>query len=143
MNLPITDMPNFVKKEVDSLNETLSPFIKKVSKYSFWAFPFITLSLINLFFMLVVMPETRTTISLIIYAVLGAFGFALSKEAKFQRKEILKVSESFIVKRIKKSNVVTDTIKERYIKSIKEQPALAMNNFIRFLEEENRFIARE
>lgn len=29
MNLPITDMPNSIKKEVDKLNEALSPFIKK------------------------------------------------------------------------------------------------------------------
>src|SRR5690606_7810873 len=140
MNLPMTDMPSFIKKEVDKLNDTIHPFIKKVSKYSFWAFPLITFSLINLFFMLVVMPDNRTTVALIFYAIMGAFGFALSKEAKHQRKEILKMSEAFIVKRIKKSNVITDTVKERYIKNVKEQPGFAMNHFIRFLEEENRLM---
>ena len=140
MNLPMTDMPSFIKKEVDKLNDTIYPFIKKVSKYSFWAFPLIAFSLINLFFKLVIMPDTRTTVALILYAVMGAFGFALSKEAKHQRKEILKVSEAFIVKRIKKSDVVTETVKERYIKNVKEQPGFAMNHFIRFLEEENRLM---
>ncbi|WP_026907977.1 YwnF family protein [Paucisalibacillus globulus] len=140
MNLPMTDMPSFIKKEVDKLNDTIYPFIKKVSKYSFWAFPLIAFSLISLFFMLVIMPDTRTTVALILYAVMGAFGFALSKEAKHQRKEILKVSEAFIVKRIKKSDVVTETVKERYIKNVKEQPGFAMNHFIRFLEEENRLM---
>src|SRR5690606_37443779 len=137
MNLPMTNMPSFIKKEVDKLNETISPFLKKVSKYSFWSFPLIAFSLINLFFELVIMPETRTIITLILYAVLGAFGFALSKEAKHQRKEILKMSEEFIVKRIKKSNVIGDLAKDRYIKKVREQPAFAMNHFIRFLEEEN------
>jgi hypothetical protein len=136
--LPITDMPSFIKKEVDKLNETIAPFIKKISKYSFWAFPLIVFSLINLLFMLVIMPDTRTTFALVIYAVMGAFGFALSKEVKFQRKEVMKISEDFILKRIKKSNTVEDSVKTRYIKLIKEQPAFAMNHFIRFLEEENR-----
>jgi hypothetical protein len=140
MNLPMTDMPSFIKKEVDKLNDTIYPFIKKVSKYSFWAFPLIAFSLINLFFMLVIMPDTRTTVALILYAVMGAFGFALSKEAKHQRKEILKVSEAFIIKRIKRSDVVMETVKERYIKNVKEQPGFAMNHFIRFLEEENRLM---
>ncbi|MBC5635387.1 YwnF family protein [Ornithinibacillus sp. BX22] len=140
MNLPVTDMPSFIKKEVDKLNETISPFIKKVSKYSFWAFPLIVFSLINLFFLLVVMPETRTTVSLILYAVMGAFGFALSKEAKHQRKEILKVSEDYIIKRINKSDVIASAVKDRYIRRVKEQPAFAMNHFIKFLEEENRLM---
>jgi hypothetical protein len=140
MNLPMTDMPSFIKKEVDKLNDTIYPFIKKVSKYSFWSFPLITFSLINLFFMLVVMPDTRTTAALIFYAVMGAFGFALSKEAKHQRKEILKVSEAFIVKRIKRSDIVTDPVKDRYIQNVKEQPGFAMNHFIKFLEEENRLM---
>lgn len=140
MNLPMTDMPSFIKKEVDKLNETISPFIKKVSKYSFWAFPLIAFSLINLFFLLVVAPETRTTIALILYAVMGAFGFALSKEAKHQRKEILKVSEEFIIKRINKSEVLTNPVKNSYIRKVKEQPTFAMNHFIKFLEEENRLM---
>ncbi|WP_047980299.1 DUF5392 family protein [Ornithinibacillus contaminans] len=143
MNLPITDMPNSIKKEVDKLNEALSPFIKKVSKYSFWSFPLIVFSLINLVLMLVIMPETKSTVALILYAILGAFGFALSKEAKLQRRELVKVSEALIVKRISKSDIVTDTTKERYIKSIKAQPALSMNHFIRFLEEENRIMDDE
>jgi hypothetical protein len=140
MNLPMTEMPSFVKKEIDKLNDTIYPVMKKVSKYSFWAFPLITFSLINLFFMLVVMPETRTTIAVILYAVMGAFGFALSKEAKHQRKEILKASEAFIVKRIKKSDVVADAVKDRYIQHVKQQPTFAMNHFIKFLEEENRLL---
>lgn len=136
----MTDMPNFIKKEVDKLNETISPFIKKVSKYSFWALPLIAFSIINLFFMLVAMPDTRSTVALIIYAVMGAFGFALSKEAKHQRKEILKVSEDFIIKRINKSEIVAKLVKDRYIQKVKEQPAFAMNHFIKFLEEENRLM---
>lgn len=93
--------------------------------------------------MLVIMPETKSTVALILYAILGAFGFALSKEAKLQRRELVKVSEALIVKRISKSDIVTDTTKERYIKSIKAQPALSMNHFIRFLEEENRIMDDE
>ncbi|HAM81469.1 DUF5392 family protein [Ornithinibacillus bavariensis] len=139
--LPITDMPSFIKKEVDTLNEAIAPFIKRISKYSFWAFPLIVFSLINLLFMLFIMPDTRTTFSLVIYAVMGAFGFALSREVKLQRKEVIKVSEDFIINRIEKSSALVDSVKDRYIKSVKEQPAFAMNYFIRFLEEENREIS--
>ncbi|SET21675.1 hypothetical protein SAMN05216389_10718 [Oceanobacillus limi] len=139
MNLSMTDMPAVVRKEVEKLEETLSPFMKKVSKYAFWSFPLITFSVINLFFLLFFVPsEERVLAVLIFYAVLGAFGMALSKEAKLQRKEIQKKSSDYIIKRMNKSDIVPDDRKEDYIARVRTQPLRSVEHFIKFLKEEDQ-----
>ncbi|WP_377558942.1 DUF5392 family protein [Ornithinibacillus salinisoli] len=135
----MTDMPAFVKKEIEKLNDFLSPFVKKVSKYAFWSLPLITFSIVNLFFLLFLIPsEDRMLVALIFYAILGAFGMALSKEAKLQRKEIQKISSDYIIERMKKSDLVSDRFREDYIKRVINQPVRAMDHFVKFLEEEDR-----
>lgn len=134
----MTEMPVFVKREVEKLEEVLAPLMKKVSKYAFWSLPLITLSIVNLFFLLFIVDEYQSTFTLIFYAIIGAFGLALSKEAKLQRKELHKKSADYIIKRIKKSNIVTEDIKNKYVKRVQAQPIRSINYFIQFLEEENR-----
>ncbi|MUK88289.1 hypothetical protein GMD78_07790 [Ornithinibacillus sp. L9] len=139
MNLSMPDMPAFVKREVEKLEEVLSPFVKKVSKYAFWSFPLVTFSIVNLFFLLFIVPsEDRVLAALVFYAVLGAFGMALSKEAKIQRKEIQKISSDYIIERMKKSDIVDEQRKGDYITRVQNQPIRAMDHFVKFLEEENR-----
>lgn len=111
----------------------------KTSKYMFWSFPLITISLFNLGFLLFFIPFTNESIpSLVIYAILGAIGFALAKEAKFKKKEIEEISSNYIIERIKKSDVVTEGRQQDYISRLKEQPRLAMHYFIEFLNEEKQ-----
>ncbi len=38
MNMFMTEMPNFIKREMEQLHEIIKPLAKKVSKYTFWAF---------------------------------------------------------------------------------------------------------
>src|SRR5699024_9656731 len=130
-------MPGFIKKEIEKLEETLSPFLKKVNRYAFWAFPLIAISLFNLFFMFFVSPADPNIISLVIFAVIGAAGFALAKEAKVRRKEIEKISADYMIKRIQSSTTAPEHVKTTYISEIEKHPRKAMVHFITFLKVEN------
>lgn len=138
MNFSMKGMPAFVEKEMKKLEEMLIPLMKKASKYSFWSLPLITLSIVNLFFLLFVVDGQHSFGALLFYGILGAVGLALSKEAKFQRKELHKVSSEYIVKRIRNSDIVAEHVKSKYIQLVQEQPVMLINHFVQFLEEENR-----
>ncbi|WP_453996594.1 DUF5392 family protein [Bacillus nitroreducens] len=140
MNIFTTkNLPLFITKELEQLHKKIGPIMIKTSKYMFWSFPLITISLFNLGFLLFFIPFTNESIpSLVIYAILGAIGFALAKEAKFKKKEIEEISSNYIIERIKKSDVVTEGRQQDYISRLKEQPKLAMHYFIEFLNEEKQ-----
>ncbi|MEH7387765.1 DUF5392 family protein [Bacillus sp. JJ1521] len=138
MNIITTkNLPNFITKELEQLHKKIAPIMMKTSKYMFWSFPLITISLINLLFFLFFMPFTNEAIpSLLIYAFIGAIGFALSKEAKFKKKEMEAISSEYIIERINKSDVLTSGRQQDYIERLKNQPKLALHFFIEFLNEE-------
>ncbi|WP_456279092.1 DUF5392 family protein [Bacillus sp. AK128] len=139
MNFFKLEVPNFAKKEIEKLQEVIAPVVKKASRYVFWSFPLIAVSLINIFVLLFVTGfDESLTSSLVIYAILGALGMALSKEAKHQQVEIQRRSRDYIVDRIKNSDHVSDRVKEKYITLVKENPLQIMNYFVNFLEVENR-----
>ncbi|MEH7237452.1 DUF5392 family protein [Bacillus sp. JJ1562] len=140
MNIMTTkNLPIFITKELEQLHKKIAPIMMKTSKYMFWSFPLITISLLNLVFLLFFMPFTQEAIpSLLIYAILGAIGFALSKEAKFKKKEMEAISSEYIITRIKKSDVVTTGRQQDYISRLQNQPKLALHFFIEFLNEEKQ-----
>ncbi|WP_163528909.1 DUF5392 family protein [Halobacillus ihumii] len=139
MKLIKTDMPGFINKELEQLQKTVAPFMKKMSKYTLFSLPFIAVSLINLVYVLFVVPShTSSLFTIGFYALLGAIGLALSKEARFQKKEMAKRSKEYIIERIHKSEVMSEHSKKEYVSLIKGQPFHTMNYFIKFLEEENR-----
>jgi hypothetical protein len=134
-----TDMPNFVKREIEQLEEKVSPFTKKAARYIFWSTPLIILSLINLMTLFFAMPDQETSpLAILMYAIMGALGFALSKEGKHQQQEIQKISTGYIKERINKSQWASDDLKSRYQALINEQPRKAIPYFIQFLKEEKR-----
>ncbi|TQS74185.1 hypothetical protein DX933_12725 [Ornithinibacillus gellani] len=128
-------MPNYAKKELLKLEEVMAPFMKRASKYRMWSLPLVAISFINLIILLFVMPEKHIPM-ILVYGVIGAFGLALSKEAKYQQKEMLKRSADYITNRIMKSDMVSVSFKKRYVSLVKEQPFLMMNHFTSFLEKE-------
>ncbi|MCC3357311.1 DUF5392 family protein [Bacillus sp. REN16] len=133
------NLPGFITKELNQLHKKIAPIMMKTSKYMFWSFPLITISLINLVFLLFFIPFTDEAIpSLLIYAILGAIGFALSKEAKFKKKEMEVISSEYIISRIKKSDAVTSERQLDYISRLQNQPELALHLFIEFLNEEDQ-----
>ncbi|GEN30899.1 hypothetical protein HNQ35_001365 [Cerasibacillus quisquiliarum] len=139
MNVFMTKMPSFIKREIEQLQRIIGPVARKASKYTFWSFPLIIISVVNLVFLLFILPEEyRNSFTLILFAVMGAFGLALSKEAKHQKREIHKLSTDYMIKRIKRSEIVSQSSQNRYIRLIKEQPVHMMHHFVRFLEEEKR-----
>lgn len=134
-----TDMPNFVKRELEQLEEIVSPIMKKVSRYIFWSTPLIILSLINLMTLFFTVQDEKTSpAAILIYAIIGALGFALSKEGKYQQLEIQKMSLQYMKERISKSQWASDPIKTRYQALINENPRKAVPYFIQFLKEEKR-----
>ncbi|GGC99317.1 hypothetical protein GCM10007216_32620 [Thalassobacillus devorans] len=139
MNFSMTDMPNSVKQEVEELERNLSPVTKKAAKYVFLSFPLIAISVVNLLTVLFMLPDEQVNwISVGIYALIGAVGMALSKEAKHKQIEIQERSVSYIVERIRRSDVATEQAKKDYTDQVKSQPINAMKHFVAFLEEEKR-----
>ncbi|WP_059173194.1 DUF5392 family protein [Bacillus sp. FJAT-27445] len=135
----MNDMPNSVKREIEKLEEILSPFLKKASKYALFSFPLITLSIFNLFILLFVNPNQQYAATpIVVFAVIGAIGMAFSKEAKIQRIEIQNISADYMFERIKKSELVSEHLKKEYSSLIKDQPSLAMQHFIAFLKKEHQ-----
>lgn len=104
-----------------------------------FSLPLVAYSIISLIFALFVLPDQETPITmLVIYAALGAIGFALYKEAKAKRKEVQKLSVDYITGRIKRSESVSEDLKNDYVKQVKEQPVRALYYFVEFLEKEER-----
>ena len=140
MNIKINNIPGFMQDEIEQLQSKLSPLLKKNMKYGFFSTVMIGFSIINLFFLLFKndsLPISK--IALGIYALVGAVGFALLKENKHNRREIVKMSQKYMLERIKKSSYLTDARKSSYFKRINEQPLTAMNVFFEFLAEEQQW----
>ncbi|WP_144462506.1 DUF5392 family protein [Siminovitchia fortis] len=136
---PMANIPPFIQRELKKLNELITPLMKKASKYGFWSLPLILISVFNLVTILFFIPDRQNMVlTIILYAVLGALGMALSKEAKHQRKEIQKISADYVISRIEKSDMASPSLKRKYTAMVKESPVLAINHFIKFLEAENR-----
>lgn len=138
MNIKINNIPGFMQDEIEQLQLKLSPLLKKNMKYGFFSTVMIGFSIINLFFLLFKndsLPISK--IALGIYALVGAVGFALLKENKHNQREIVKMSQKYMLERIKKSNYLTDARKNNYFKRVNEHPLTAMNVFLSFLLKNN------
>ncbi|HLR60934.1 MAG TPA: DUF5392 family protein [Lentibacillus sp.] len=132
-------MPTFIEKELEIIDELVKPKLKKSSKYMFVALPLLSISIINLFFMLVIEGYSQDMmLALGIYALLGAIGAALYKESKHMNKEIRQIGMDHIIKRIKESEHVNDYMKNQYINNVKAKPKFSMQTFFNFLSEEHR-----
>ncbi|WP_148358795.1 DUF5392 family protein [Peribacillus simplex] len=143
MNIKINRIPGFMQAEMAQLQSTLSPLLKKNMKYRLLSTVMIGFSIINLFFLLFKgesLPISK--IALGIYALVGAVGFALLKENKHNQKEIVKMSQKYMLERMKKSIYLTDARKSNYYKRVNDQPLFAMNVFFEFLSEEQQRMNR-
>jgi nucleoid-associated protein YejK len=141
VNMKMSEMPNHVKKEIEKLQEIVNPIMKKIAKYTMWTLPLVLFSFFNMLSLIFLGSLNRDNLPMILFfALIGSVGMALYKEVRIQQREIQKISAKYIIERIKKSEVATETHKIQYIELIKEQPiGKMMNHFIMFLnEEENR-----
>ncbi|MCH1625724.1 YwnF family protein [Fredinandcohnia quinoae] len=133
-----SNMPHFINREIEKIQEIVAPIMKKATTYMFWSFPLIVISILNLFFLVFIGPLTKESMfPILIYAIVGAIGFALSKETKFRKKEMMNASTDYMIERINKSDIMPDSRKKEYVNLLKTQPMTSFNNFILFLNEEN------
>lgn len=138
-NFLMNSFPENIKKEIEQIQKLILPLAKKTSKYMFWTFPLIGIAVINLIVLLFFTPkDSNVYILLFVFAIIGAVGFALLKEAKINRKEIRNIGLRYIIERINKSSIMTDERKKHYIRIVNDKPILAMEHFVKFLQEEDR-----
>ena len=131
--------PENIQKELEHIQKLIMPLAKKTSRYLFLTYPLIGIAVLNLVILLFFSPrENHIYPMLFVYAVIGAIGLALLKETRINKKEIQKIGILYIIDRIKKSGFVTEEKKVRYIRLVSERPVLAMENFVKFLQEEDR-----
>lgn len=141
MNFISSDLPVFIQRELEKIHEKLVPIMKRAAKYTLWSFPLIGMSIFNVAFQLLFVPaDMRSLFVLILFSVAGALGFALSKEAKFQKRQIRKLSSEFMVERIISSENATEESKSRYVALVKSQPVHAVQHFVEFLKKENQHL---
>ncbi|WAA09923.1 YwnF family protein [Fervidibacillus albus] len=138
-NFMMNSFPDNIKKELEAIQRLIMPIAKKTSKYMIWTFPLIGISVLNIAYLLFFTPwDSNMYIYLGIYATLGALGFALLKETRLNKKEIEQIGVKYMIERIKKSRFVSDERKRQYIQMVKQKPVSAMENFVKFLQEEDR-----
>lgn len=134
-----TELPKNVIQELKELQKITAPFMKKVATYMFWSFPLIAISIFNLVVSIFFIPASdKSLVMMLIYAIAGSIGLALQKEVKLQRQEIQKMSADYILRRVQKSEVVAPAAQNRYMSLVREEPMMAVQHFIAFLEEEAR-----
>ncbi|WP_407269439.1 DUF5392 family protein [Radiobacillus sp. PE A8.2] len=137
-------MPKNFQKEMSKIQELVAPVAKKRSRYMFMAFPLLFISLFNLFTLLLFSTWNQDTIIMaIVYGFFGAIGLALSKESKYQNKQIKQISNNYMTKRVGNSTYLSEYRKQEYIALINEHPLLAINNFIKFLSEEENSVQHQ
>ncbi|KGA96430.1 hypothetical protein AJ85_21040 [Alkalihalobacillus alcalophilus ATCC 27647 = CGMCC 1.3604] len=134
----IRQAPEFIQKEIQEIQEHIAPMLKKSLGFSFVSFPLIGFSIINIFFLVAIVPDTAPKmIPIVLYAILGALGFALLKESSIKTKEVHRTGIAYMKNRIEKSSNVMEDVKKRYIRSLEEEPQQAINVFCEFLTYEH------
>ncbi len=133
-----TDVPKFVEKELEQIKERVAPLMKKSSVCMFFSMFLLMISITNLYFILFhTILDVHSFIIILLFSLCGAFGLALYKESKMFHKEIQRVGNQHIIERINNSLYLTDSRKKEYIGWVNEQPFIATNTFIEFLNEED------
>lgn len=141
LNYFLTDsFPKYIQKEIENLHKLIMPLAQKTSKYMFWTYPLIGISIFNIVYLLFLSDQRGNNMYILlgIYAILGALGLALLKEIRLNKKEIEKIGRKYMIDRITKSYILSDERKDHYIKEVNQNKVLAMEKFVAFLQEEYR-----
>lgn len=137
MGKKLEHLPAHTKREIEKIQMLVAPLIKKSSIYMLLSIPMIVFSLLNLAVIVFRIP-TESFLTLVVFSLIGALGFALFKEALHQNKKIQKASIDYIKERIKKSSLVPENSKDMYIEKIQKDPINAFQVFSVFLNQEQR-----
>ena len=133
-----SNIPAFMKGELEKLFHKINSLIKKNAKYMMFAVPLLFISVFNLIFFLFFGGFSNGMVAVVVvYALMAAVGMALYKESKHIKKKIQQLEMEHIVTRIEKSDILNEHKKKDYISLIKAQPKMGLQTFINFLTEEN------
>ncbi|MFC0524521.1 DUF5392 family protein [Pontibacillus salicampi] len=130
------NLSNNMEQEMEKMQESLAPLMKKMSKYSFASILLVSFSVLNLLSAMFFIDGTPGTVTLLVLAGIGAFGMALNKEKKHYKKEMNKQGNEYIMERIKKSRYLSEGRVSEYVNTIKDKQYLALTSFYNFLREE-------
>lgn len=133
------DAPMYVKREFEQLQSLLAPSIKKTMLYAMIAMPLISFSLFNLYFFIASSAINRNTAVIVgVFALAGALGLALLKESMHKKKELQQKSLEYMKGRIKNSDNLADSAKNKYLEDIQKKPTKSYQIFYEFLQHEER-----
>lgn len=132
-------LPQFIKKEMESISAKIRPIMKKVSTYYIVGFPLMLIGIFNIIIYLFNTDfNTDSYIVPIVYAFIAALGLALFRESRQLKKDIHEVGKDHIIERINKSRIMGEEEKGQYIVRIKQHGKMNLQPFFKFLAEENR-----
>ncbi|MFA9559540.1 DUF5392 family protein [Evansella sp. AB-rgal1] len=128
---------NYVKSQLEEMHSEIAPLTKKSMIFTFIAIPLLFSSIFNLYFLITYAPSNAEIgMMVLIFCVTGAVGMAFFKESKYYNKEIHNTSFEYIEKRIKKSEVINDYSKEKYLDQLHSEPYKSVAIFLEFLQQE-------
>ncbi|KIL51384.1 hypothetical protein KP77_08960 [Jeotgalibacillus alimentarius] len=136
MDKKLEQYPPYIRQELSKLNDKIEPITKQFMKYRLWGTPLVVVSVLNLF--LIILPfgvSTEIIPALILFAVLGAIGMALSKEAKLKRTEVVVQTQDYMLKRIAESD---SDYRDEYLRRVRNNALQGVDLFIEFLQKEKR-----
>ncbi|MCT2537485.1 YwnF family protein [Aquibacillus koreensis] len=135
----VNKLPKSAQVELESIQKLIGPIMKVRTRYIMFSVPMITLSLFQLSVLLFYGGMNQELLwTSVFYALLAAIGFALLKEGKQKKLEMQQMTNDYMIDRVNKSQFVSEHNKKEYVELIQQQPFLAINNFIRFLTEEDK-----
>ena len=74
----------------------------------------------------------------VVYALLAAIGLSLFRESQFLKKQMHQIVKRYIAERIKKSILIEEHEKTRYVMRVNKQKQMDLPLFFHFLTEEHK-----
>jgi uncharacterized membrane protein YuzA (DUF378 family) len=132
-------LPPFIQQEMDKIATMIRPLMKKVSIFYLIGLPLFILGVLNM-----VLPFLSTEFSSIsmtariVYAIVAAVGISLFRESQFLKKQMHQTVKRYIAERIKKSVLIEEHEKTRYVTRVNKQKQMDLPLFFHFLTEEHK-----
>ncbi|MGM0522493.1 MAG: DUF5392 family protein [Bacillota bacterium] len=132
-------LPPFIQQEMDKIATMIRPLMKKVSLFYMIGLPLLILGVLNM--VLPFLSAEFSSISMtarVVYALVAAVGLSLFRESQFLKKQMHQIVKRYIAERIKKSILIEEHEKTRYVTRVNKQKQMDLPLFFHFLTEEHK-----
>jgi len=132
-------LPPFIQQEMDKIATMIRPLMKKVSLFYMIGLPLLILGVLNM--VLPFLSAEFSSISMtarVVYALVAAIGLSLFRESQFLKKQMHQIVKRYITERIKKSILIEEHEKTRYVTRVNKQKQMDLPLFFHFLTEEHK-----